>query len=131
MSNNPFSEAFKSFSQFPGVDAKKNAESFQAASQAVAQGLQDAFQKQADIFQKQADDAAKVLKAVSSASSPAEGASQLSEAAKTAFEKSLSDSKEVIDIAQKANAKAADIINKQAKENFDSLTKQAPKKTAA
>lgn len=131
--NNPFADAFKSFSeQIPSVDfsewsaiARRNAEAVAAANQAIAEGLQAIAQRQLEIAQNNAENALEIFKALVSSKDPREAASKQAEAAKKNFEKAASDANEIVQIASKSGNQAYEIIGKQVSDSIKELSKVA------
>jgi phasin family protein len=137
--NNPFAEAFKSWGDFsaPSADYKeviassrKNVEAAIAAGQVVAETAQVIARKQAEIARNSTQDIIDLWKEVSSSKSVESGAAKQADFAKEAIEKSLNNSRELFDLASKANTEAYEILNKQAQQAANEVTKAAKKSAA-
>jgi len=134
----PF-ETWKSFSeQFSSVDlsdfvsnSRKSFEAFSSANQAFVEGAQAVAQRQLEIAQNNAENALQLLKEVASSKDPREGAAKQIDFAKKAIEKSLSDSREIFEIASKSNSKAYELIGKQVSECIKECSKAASPSSAS
>jgi len=134
--NNPFAEAAKFFSNFqvPAWNFKdafnagrRNVEALTAANQAVAEGAQAVIRRQVEIAQSNAEGALNLMKEVYSSKSPEVSMAKQAEFAKQVFESSLANTRELIEMASKSGAEAADILSKQFVNSVEEISKVSKK----
>lgn len=134
---NPFADAFKSLGDFkPTADfntffaaQKRNAEAFAAASQILAAGFQAVARRQAEIAQANAKNSLQLAKELfSSAGNPEASTAKQAEFAKEAVEASLSNTRELVELASKSGIEAFDLINKRIAESISEATDAAEKR---
>jgi phasin family protein len=128
-SKNPWpdlSELLKQF-QIPGVDLGKwldsqrqNIQALQQANQAAVQGWQSLMTRQAEQLRESLE-AWQQAVSNSTQGEPGEAAQKQLELGQKAFEKALSNMRELADIAVKAQSDAADIIRKRFEESLKEL----------
>ncbi|MFO1127901.1 MAG: phasin family protein [Rhodospirillales bacterium] len=104
--------------QVPGIDVqslvdsqKKNIEAVTSANRAVVEGLQAVAKRQAEILQETMNEASKAIDTLSKAGSPRDVAATQADLAKTAFERALSNMRELADLVNSANQTATNTIN--------------------
>lgn len=140
--NNPLNDLWKSWGELgaPSLDYKdavssgrKNVEAFIAAGQIIAESAQTIARKQAETARSSAQDLIELWKDVSSSKSIESSAAKQAEFAKNSLEQSLNNSRELFDLASKANAEAYEILSKQAQQAAGDMSKQSgsSKKNAA
>lgn len=124
---NPFGDFGKMFEQFkvPGVDMsaiadarRKDIEALVDANKAVYEGMQALASKQAEIL-KQAMEGIQGAAGSTGVGDPAKQA----ELARKAFEKTLSDMKDLAEIARKSQADALASITQRATQNMQEVQK--------
>ena len=131
-SGNPFLEfdVSKVLGDFkvPGVDfdaimasQRKNIEAVTAANQLAVEGLQAVLRRQAEIVRASVEEAGTYVNQVVAAGSPEEKAAKQAELVKIAFEKSLSNIKELAELVAKSNTEAADVLSKRVSESLDEV----------
>lgn len=134
--NNPFAEAMKFFSNFqvPALNYKdafnagrKNVEALTAANQAVAEGAQAVIRRQVEIAQSNAEGALNLMKEVYASKSPEASIAKQAEFAKKVFESSLANTRELVEMASKSGAEAAEIISKQFVSGVEEISKVSKK----
>lgn len=134
MANNPFADAFKSWSDLgvPAFDYKdalassrKNIEAAIAASQVIAEGAQAIARKQAEIARNATQEAIDLWKEVSASKSIESSAAKQAEFAKSSIEQSLNSSRELFDIASKASSEVYELLSKQAQQAANEWSQQA------
>lgn len=123
--SNPFGELTKMLEQFkmPGVDMaaiadarRQDVDSLVQANKAVYDGMQALANKQTEML-KQAMEGIQSAAGTSGSSDPA----QQAELARKAYEKTLSDMKDLAKIAQKSQADAMAIIMERATQNMQEI----------
>jgi len=112
----------------PGVDVdalittqRKNIDALTAANRTVLEGLQAVFQRQADILRTSISEATEAAQKIASAASPQEGAIRQTELVKDAFERALSNSRELSDIIARSNSEAAELLSRRFVQLLDEL----------
>ncbi|HYG84955.1 MAG TPA: phasin family protein [Azospirillum sp.] len=112
----------------PGVDVdsilstqRKNIEAVTAANQLAIEGLQAVLRRQAEILRQSLEEAGNAASEVIAAGSPEEKAAKQAELLKTAFEKSLSNIRELAEMVAKSNTEAADVLAKRVSESLDEV----------
>lgn len=147
---NPFADMMKQFSEYkapnfasmPNIDmnqmmsaGRKNAEACSAAGQAVAESCQTIARRQAELARAQVEKTLKTCKDMLVNGSPEINTSKQVELAKSMFESSLNNLREVSELATKSCFEAFDVLNRRASETIEEITSNvAPtskKKSAA
>lgn len=132
---NPFSELFSSFAnQNPFADnplaksfdfdksaeqARKNAKAFNEAAKAVGEGVQSISRLQSEIIQKNVEGFSNFFKNISSSNSAEETVKKNAEFAKSSFENAVKNTNEILDIANKSNKEASEIIGRVVTDSID------------
>ncbi len=122
----------------PGVDVdslvtsqRKNIEALTQANKLAYDGLQAVVKRQAEILRQTVDEIAQATKDIAEPGNPQEKAAKQTELAKEAFERSLSNLRELSEMIAKANTEAFDLLNKRFTQTLDevrdALTKSAKK----
>jgi phasin family protein len=134
---NPFADMMKQFSDFkapnlsamPSIDmnrwmsaGRKNAEACSAASQAVAESCQAIARRQAELARAQVEKTLKTCKDMLVNGSPEINTTKQVELAKTMFESSLNNLREVSELATKSCFEAFDVLNRRASETIEEIT---------
>ena len=134
---NPFADMMKQFSEYkaptvsamPSVDVnkimasgRKNAEACSAAGQAVAESCQAIARRQAELARAQVEKTLKTCKDMLVNGSPEINTTKQVELAKTMFESSLNNLREVSELATKSMFEAFDIVNRRASESIEEIT---------
>ncbi len=120
--------------QTPGIDMKalvtsqkKNIEAVTNANRAVVEGLQAVARRQTEILQETMNEASKAIDVLSKAGSPQEAAAKQADLAKDAFERALSNMRELADMVAAANQNATNTINARISETLDEIKEMALK----
>lgn len=134
---NPFADMMKQFSEFkapnlgavPSVDVnqllaagRRNAEACTAAGQAVVESAQAIARRQAELARAQVEKTLKTCKDMLVNGSPEINTSKQIEFAKSCFESSLNNLREVGELATKSCFEAFDVLNRRASESIEELT---------
>jgi phasin family protein len=106
--------------QAPGVDMqalmssqRKNMEALTQANKLALEGMQAVFKRQAEIIKQSIEESASAGRDMASGStSPQDKVAKQTEITKVAFEKALSNARELSEIVAKANGEAVDLLNK-------------------
>lgn len=128
-----FSKLLKQY-KLPGVDLdslvasqKKNLEALTTANRSAFEGLQAVAKRQAEILQETMNEASKAVDQLSKAGSPPELAAKQAELAKGAFERALSNMRELADLVTKSNEQAVNTINSRIAASLDEIKEVALK----
>ena len=122
-----FSKVLGDF-KMPGVDVdsilsaqRKNIEALTAANQLAIEGLQAVLRRLAEIVRQSLDEAGNAAGEVIAAGSPEDKAAKQAELVKAAFEKSLSNIRELAEMVAKSNTEAADVLAKRVSEGLEEV----------
>ena len=103
----------------PGVDVeglmtsqRKNLEALAEANKLAIEGMQALFRRQAEILRQSVEEASAVAQQVSSAGSPQDAAMKQTELAKEAFERTVTNARELTEIVNKSNQEAFALLNR-------------------
>ena len=114
--------------KLPGVDVdsilatqRKNIEAVPAANQLAIEGLQAVLRRQAEILRQTLEEAGSAATEVIAAGSPEDKAAKQAELVKAAFERSLSNIRELSEMVAKSNTEAADVLAKRVSESLDEV----------
>ncbi|HSO42387.1 MAG: phasin family protein [Rhodospirillales bacterium] len=128
-----FSKMLKQYN-LPGVDMdalmasqKKNLEALTQANRVALEGLQAVAKRQAEILQETMNEASKAVDVLSKAGSPSEVAAKQAELAKDAFERALSNMRELAEMVAKSNEEATSTINARISATLDEIKDMALK----
>ena len=131
------SKVFDGF-RFGGFDVqamaesqRKNLEALTQANQLAIEGMRALAQRQSEIAQEAANEASAVLRDWTQPSAPEDRFAKTIEAAKVAFEKGLSNARELSEMGSKASADVFGVIERRVSEGFDEVRLYAKKQAAA
>ncbi|MBR9972404.1 phasin family protein [Magnetospirillum sulfuroxidans] len=112
----------------PGVDVetlvgsqRKNIEALTQANKLAYDGLQAVLKRQVEILRQTMDEVAVVSKDIAEPGNPQDKAAKQAELAKDAFERSLSNMRELAEMIAKANNEAFELLNKRFTQNLDEM----------
>lgn len=121
--------------KMPGFDIdalialqRRNLEAFSTANKLAADGVKALATRQAEMTSVVVDDVFAAMRDMFSAQDPQEGASKQVELTKAVYAKSLSNMRELSELATKSNTEAFEVLSKRAVEGLDefkSLAKTA------
>lgn len=121
-------------SQAGGVDVnaivesqRKNVDALNAANRRALEGFQAAVSREQEILRQMMDETASAVKELSTTASPQEATAKQAELLKVAFEKALSNMRELAETMAKANTEALDTVNKRISESLDEIREMALK----
>ena len=122
-----FSNALKQY-KLPNVDLdsvvasqKKNMEALTSANRVAFEGLQAVARRQAEILQETMNEASKAVDALAKAGSPPEMAAKQAELTKNAFERALSNMRELAELVAKSNQDATNTVNARISASLDEI----------
>jgi len=100
---------------------RKNIEAVTAANQLAIEGFQAVVRRQASILRQTLEETGTILTEALSAGSPEDKAAKQAELVKAAFEKALSNMKELAELVAKSNTEAANVISNRVSESLEEL----------
>ncbi len=122
-------DQFQQFMQqykLPGVDVdalmagqRKNMEALTNANRVAFEGVQAVARRQSEILKESMDEATKAVESISKSGSPPEAAAKQAEVAKDAFERALSNMRELAEMVSKSQEEAGTAINTRISESLD------------
>lgn len=141
---NPYADMMKFWSDYqtphmPAFDisqavsfSRRNAEAVTAAGQALSESAQAISRRQAELARAHVEKLLKTTKDMLVNGSPEINTTKQVELAKTVFESSLNNLREVSELVAKSGFEVFDVLNKRASESIEEMTASAPtkKKTA-
>ncbi len=142
---NPYADMMKFWSDYKtpkmaGFDitqavsfGRRNAEAVTAAGQALSESAQAISRRQAELARAHVEKLLKTTKDMLVNGSPEINTTKQVELARTVFESSLNNLREVSELVTKSGFEVFDVLNKRASESIEEITACAPtkKKTAA
>lgn len=143
---NPFADMMKQFGEYkapmmpsmPSVDVnkimssgRKNAEACTAAGQAMAESAQAIARRQAELARAQVEKTLKTCKDMLVNGSPEINTTKQVELAKTMFESSLNNLREVSELVTKSGFEVFDVLNRRASESIEEITGAASAATTS
>ncbi len=130
--NYNFAEFFKNSFDFNQLFStqRRNIEAFSEANQVVAEGAQAISRRQAEVIRENVEDMLKASKDMLTGGSPENNIAKQSELAKSIFETTLSNLREITETATKFSFEAFDVLNKRAAESLEEISSAASKATA-
>lgn len=127
------------FDQFklPGVDMealmaaqRRNIEVFSAANRVALEGAQAIAKRHMEIVQSSVGEMTEAMKALSGTEAPQAKAARQAELLKTAYEKAVTNMRELADMIQRSNGEALGLLNKRFTESMDELKTMVEKAKA-
>ena len=100
---------------------RRNIEAFTAANQAALEGFQTLAKRQAEMVRQSVDETNKAVKEMFAAGSPEEKAARQTELTKAAFERAVSNTRELTQLVARSQSEAIDVINKRVAESLDEV----------
>ncbi len=142
---NPYADMMKFWTDYkapslsiPTIDVstalnsgRRTAEAVTAASQAVAESYQAIARRQAELARAQVEKVLKSTKEMLVNGSPEINTTKQVELAKSVFEASLNNLREVSELVTKSGFEVFDVLNKRASESLSEMHVVAPKKKSA
>lgn len=118
--------------QVPGLDMnaliesqRRNLEAVTQANRVALEGVQAVAKRQAEILQATLSEAVAAVEAIAGSGSPQEATARQADLVKGAYEKALSNMKELAELVAKSNAEAGEAINNRIAESLDEIKKAA------
>jgi phasin family protein len=133
----PSFNSFAKLFQVPGFDVntvvdiqRRNVEALTAANQTIAQGLQTVVQRQGEIARQSVKQFQDLVSFKPSSTSVTETLVKQIDVAKTAYEKNVTNARELGDIVAKVGLEAADILSRRVVASLDEVKAAARPKAA-
>jgi len=130
---NPFADMFKNtfdFSQLAS-NGRKNVEATSAACQVVIEGAQAISRRQAEVIRDNVENVLKASKDLLTSGTPETNLTKQADFAKTIFETTLSNLREITEMATKSSFEAFDVLNQRAAETMAEVGAATSKATAS
>jgi phasin family protein len=131
-----FSKLSGQFS-LPGIDAaaimesqKRNVEAIVEANRLTFEGSQAMMQRQGEIIRQAAEEVSRAAQSFATAGTPDEVLAKQAGLVKDAFERTLSNVRELAEMGAKSNQEAADILNTRMSDSLEELKAQIKATTA-
>ena len=112
----------------PGVDMeavleaqRRNIEALTAANQVAFEGVQTVLRRQAEMLRQTMEQASTIVGDLMASGAPEDKIAKQTEIVKQAFEKSLSNMKELSEMVARSNTDAANLLSKRVSESLDEL----------
>jgi phasin family protein len=105
---------------------KKNFEALAQANQMAVEGFQAVMRRNAEVLQEGVQELQKMMSQIPSSPNDVK-ASQQAELAKSAYEKMLSNARESMEIVQKSQGEAVEVLNKRFGEQLDEIREELKK----
>jgi phasin family protein len=127
---NSFAKLFPvpGFTKLPGFDVttvldiqRRNVEALSAANQTIVQGLQTVVQRQGEIARQSAKQFQDLLSVKPSSTSVEETLVKQIDVAKTSYEKTVADARELSDLVAKVGSEAVDILSRRVVASLDEV----------
>lgn len=143
VNQNPFADIFKNFQEFktpsmPSMDmnqfmnvSRRNAEAAAAAGQTLAESAQAITRRQAELAREQVEKVLKTTKDMLVNGSPEINTTKQVEFAKTMFESSLNNLREVGELMTKSGFEVFDVLNRRASQSIEEFSNAATATTAS
>jgi phasin family protein len=127
--NDFFKNAFD-FNQLVSTQ-RRNIEAMSEANQVVVEGAQAISRRQAEVIRSNVEDVLKASKDLLTSGTPETNLTKQTDFAKSIFETTLSNLREVTEMVTKSGFEAFDVLNKRAAETLEEISKASGAHTAA
>ncbi|SMF46102.1 phasin family protein [Tistlia consotensis] len=114
--------------QVPGLDMqammeaqRKNLEAIGQANKIAVEGAQALAQRQMEILRSTMEEASKVMSDLAASGTPEERMAKQADVVREAFERAISNMRELAELGAKSNTEALDTINKRISESLDEI----------
>jgi phasin family protein len=107
---------------------RRNMEAFAAAGKLTAEGMQAVAKRQSELLSQMIEDASRNMQTLMAERSPDAQMARQAELAKDAFERAISNLREMGEMVQKSNTEAFNVLNQRVSENLDELRQILAKK---
>ena len=100
---------------------RSNIEAISAANQAIVEGAQAISRRQAEVIRSNVEDTLKASKAIMTSGTPESNLSKQAELARSIFENTLANLREISETAMKSGFEAFDVLNKRMAESIEEI----------
>jgi phasin family protein len=100
---------------------RKNIEALTSANRMAFEGVQAVMRRQMEILRQTIEEAVTASKDVAEVASPQEKAVKQTELVKDAFERTISNMRELVEMMANSNSEAFDLLNKRFAQNLDEI----------
>lgn len=107
---------------------RKNVEALAQANQLAVESFQAVARRQSEIFRSVMEEAATAMRDVMAAGSPEEKAAKQADLMKDAFQRAISNTREMSELLAKSQYEALDVVQKRVMESLDELKSLIAKK---
>ena len=107
--------------------SRKNVEAFSAANQTAAEGVQAIARRQAEIARSHVESMLQTSRDMLTSGSPEVNTTRQAELAREVFEASLSNMRELSELATKSSFEVFDVLNRRAAESMEEISKFSKK----
>ena len=123
--NNAFTDMFKNTLDFNQMFStqRRNIEALSAANQVVVEGVQAISRRQAEVMRSNVEDSLKASKDLMTSGTPETNMTKQADFAKSFFETSLQNLREITEMATKSGFEAFDVLNRRAAETLEEMSK--------
>lgn len=108
---------------------RRNMEAFAAASKLTVEGMQAVAKRQGELLSQMVEDANRNMQSLMAERSPDAQMARQAELAKDAFERAISNLREMGEMVQKSNTEAFNVLNQRVSENLDEIRQILAKKS--
>ena len=131
--NNAFADMFKNTFDLNQLFStqRRNIEALSAANQAVVEGAQAISRRQAEVIRGHVEDTLKASKDLLTSGTPETNLTKQADLTKSIFETTLSNLREITEMATKSGFEAFDVLNKRAAETLEEISKASGSATTA
>ncbi|MDE3061192.1 MAG: TIGR01841 family phasin [Pseudomonadota bacterium] len=131
--NYQFADWFKNALDYNQIFStqRRNIEAASAATQAMVEGAQAVSRRGAEVIRSNVEDMLKASKDIMTGGSPEASISKQSEVARSIFENSLANLREITEMATKSGFEAFDVLNRRAAETLEEVSKACGSYSAA
>jgi len=123
--NNAFTDMFKNAMDFNQLFStqRRNIEALSAANQVVVESAQAITRRQAEVMRTNVEDALKASKDLMTSGTKENKMTKQADFAKSLFETSLQNMREISEMVTKSSFEAFDVLNRRAAETFEEMSK--------
>lgn len=124
---NAFADMFKNSFDFNELAStqRRNIEAVAAANQAVVEGAQAITRRQAEVVRDNVEEVLSASKEMMTTGTPESNLNKQADFAKSIFETSLTNLRELTEMATKSGFEAFDVLNKRAAETLEEMSEVA------
>ena len=120
-----FTESFRNLFDFNQLFStqRRNIEALSAANQAMVEGLQAGYRRQAEVLRDNVEQVLKASREVFQSGSPENSVNRQAECARSILENNLNSFREVTETLTKSGFEALDVLNRRAAESLEEINR--------